>query len=76
MEAARYPEGIPLLDLLVLTGLAPSKKEGRRLVEQKGIALNREVISDQGFIVSLADYRKDGLLLRKGKKTYHRVEIV
>jgi tyrosyl-tRNA synthetase len=76
VEAARYPEGIPLLDLLVLTGLAPSKKEGRRLVEQKGIALNREVISDQGFIVSLADYRKDGLLLRKGKKTYHRVEIV
>ncbi|NLZ44634.1 MAG: tyrosine--tRNA ligase [Clostridia bacterium] len=76
VEAARYPEGIPLLDLLVLTGLAPSKKEGRRLIEQKGIALNREIIPDQGFIIFLEDYRKDGLLLRKGKKTYHRVEIV
>ncbi|NLY89053.1 MAG: tyrosine--tRNA ligase [Firmicutes bacterium] len=76
VEAARYPEGIPLLELLVMTGLVPSKKEGRRLIEQKGISLNRQVVSDQGLIISLDDFREDGLLLRKGKKTYHRVEIV
>lgn len=76
VEATRYPEGLPLLDLLVLTGLVPSKKEGRRLIEQKGIALNRQVVSDQGLIISLDDFRGDGFLLRKGKKTYHRVEVV
>ena len=76
VEAARYPEGIPLLELLVMTNLVPSKKEGRRLIEQKGITLNRQVVSDQGLIISLDDFKENGILLRKGKKTYHRVEIV
>ena len=59
-----------------MTNLVPSKKEGRRLIEQKGITLNRQVVSDQGLIISLDDFKENGILLRKGKKTYHRVEIV
>ncbi len=76
LEAASYPQGIPLLELLVVTGLVPSKKEARRLIDQRGIAVNQKVVTEHGLIINLQEFRKDGLLLRKGKKTYHRVEIV
>lgn len=76
VEAARYPEGIPLLELLVATGLVSSKKEGRRLIDQRGIAVNQKVVTEQRLIINLEEFREEGLLLRKGKKIYHQVEIV
>lgn len=71
-----YPNGIALLDLLVLTGLAPSKKEGRRLIEQGGIMVDQKTMDDVKAVISLDDFLDRSLLLRKGKKTHHRVEVI
>ncbi|HHU52337.1 MAG TPA: tyrosine--tRNA ligase [Firmicutes bacterium] len=71
-----YPKGIALLDLLVLTGLAPSKKEGRRLIEQGGIKVNQNTVDDVKTVISLEDFLDRSLLLRKGKKTHHRIEVI
>jgi len=75
VEKAAYPEGISLLDLLVLTKLASSKKEGRRLIDQGGLQLEKQPVTEVGLIINPADYGSNGLLLQKGKKVFHKVEF-
>lgn len=70
-----YPEGIPLLDLLVLTGLVVSKKEGRRLIDQGGLRLDQKPVTEVGVVIQPQDYQEAGLLLQKGKKVFHKVEF-
>ncbi len=60
---------IGLLNLLVKTKLCPSVSEARRLVQQGGITVNNEKISDPKTILSI-----DGeIIIKKGKKIYHKV---
>jgi len=69
---------ISLLDLLVKTGLAPSKGEGRRLVQQKGISLdtgNGFVVVEDAMFALGEDALKHGVVIRKGKKVFHKVTI-
>lgn len=65
--------GIGILDLLIRTGLAPSRKEGRRLVEQGGIVINGASVTDFNRVVGADDLEDDKIIIRKGKKTFHRV---
>ena len=67
-----FGEDIGLLDLLVLTKLAASKGEGRRLVEQGGISINGEKISDASLRLTKADLQ-DPIKIKKGKKAFHKV---
>lgn len=76
LEKARFEEGIPLLDLLLEVGLIPSKGEGRRLVQQNGIALQDQVVSDFGKVIQLADFNGGKLMIRKGKKVFHRIQLI
>ncbi len=74
-SAQDFAGGMNILDLLVATGLAPSKAEGRRLVMQGGIAVAGEKVSGVDFAIS-SDLFEDGqLVIKKGKKVYHRVVI-
>ncbi|MDE6108011.1 MAG: tyrosine--tRNA ligase, partial [Oscillospiraceae bacterium] len=66
-------EEIGLLDLMVKCGLAPSKKEARRLVEQGGVELNGEKANDPTARFERSTFRGDGLILKKGKKVFHKV---
>ncbi len=63
---------ISILDLLVKTGLAPSKGEGRRLVQQGGISVNDVKISDSTELIKISDF----VIIRKGKKIYHKAVII
>jgi tyrosyl-tRNA synthetase len=75
VAAARLAAGIDLVDLLVETGLASSKSDGRRTAEQGGVSINGERV-ELGTTVGdqhLLDGRH--LLLRKGKRQYHLVSI-
>ncbi len=74
VTATDYPEGIPLLDLVVLTGLVPSKKEARRMIDQRGLYLNDEVVTEVQRVIRPGDY-PEGLILQKGKKIFHKVEF-
>ena len=62
-----------LVTLLVKTGLAPSKSEARRLVQQNSVSVNGEKVTAIDASYSAADLTGDGLMLKKGKKVFHRV---
>lgn len=70
---ARLEAGIALLDLFVETGLTASKGDARRLVQQGGAYVNDVVVSDAQGKVGAADLKEGAVLLRAGKKKYHRV---
>ena len=59
---------IGILTLLVKTGLAPSNGEGRRLVQQGGIAVNDEKITDPKTMIDLSGE----VVIKKGKKVFHK----
>ncbi len=63
---------IGILDLLVLTKLVPSKGEGRRLVQQGGISVNDVKVNDPQFIIKKTDAEDGYVIIKKGKKVFHR----
>ena len=66
---------IGVLDLMVKCKLAPSKKEARRLVEQGGVEVNGEKVAAPTVSYTAADLTGEGLLIKKGKKVYHRAQM-
>ena len=67
-------EGIGLLDLLVLTKLAASKGEGRRLIEQGGLSINGEKVNDVNLRIKIEDLQEP-IKIKKGKKAFHKVVL-
>ncbi len=65
---------IPVLDLLVKTGICSSKGEGRRLVQQGGISVDGNKVTDP-FTTFTEEALKTGIVLKKGKKVYHKVSM-
>ena len=63
---------IGILDLLSKCGLIPSKKEGRRLIEQGGITLNDEKVNDVYKKLTSADFTEGFAVIKKGKKVFHK----
>ena len=66
---------IGILDLMVKCKLAPSKKEARRLVEQGGVTVNDEKVTDVNTAYTAEQLSGDGLMVRKGKKVFHKVTM-
>ena len=67
-------EEIGLLDLLVLIKLAASKGEARRLIDQGGISINGEKVSDVNLRLKQADFAEP-IKIKKGKKAFHKVTL-
>ena len=63
------PNDMPVLDFLVTTGLFASKSEARRMVEQGGIQIDGNKITDIKFVVGVADE----FMVQKGKKVFLKV---
>ena len=69
IPASEIPaDGINILDLLVKTGLAPSKSEARRLVQQGGVAVDDNKITDPNGLIKI----DSEVIIKKGKKVYHK----
>lgn len=66
-------DGVPLVDLLVRTGLAASKSAARALIQQGGAYVNGQRIDAVDALVSERDLDGGAILIRAGKKRYHRV---
>ena len=62
-----------LVDLLVETKLAPSKGEARRLIQQGGISVDDEKITDFKAEVNVSAFEKGFVVIKKGKKVFHKV---
>ena len=62
---------IGVIDLLIRTKLAPSRGEARRLIEQGGVSLDGEKVTSIDQTVPQAAFA-DGVVIKKGKKVFHR----
>jgi len=67
--------GQKVLDVLVEIKVIPSKSEGRRLIQQGGLYINNEKVSDMDFIIDESLFKNGEMLVRKGKKTFYRVVL-
>ena len=75
LTADKLTDGsIGILDLMVACALAASKGEARRLVQQGGVTLDGEKVTDIALTVS-AEQLKAGVKLRKGKKVFHKATL-
>ena len=75
LDGSAFPGGrIWVVDLLVRLDLARTNSEARRLVSGGGVSIEGERLADMGQEIALEEL--DGKLLRKGRKTFIRVEII
>lgn len=78
MPAVAFKEewlGKPWLEVLQELSFIPSRGEGRRLIDQKGLTLNDELVEDIFALVDKKDFEKGYALLRRGKKVYLKIDI-
>ena len=64
-----------IVDVLVLTGLAPSKGQARTLISQGGITLNDKKITDINSKLSQDDFSDGYAIIKKGKKVFHKLIV-
>lgn len=67
--------GSSINDILALTKIVPSKGEGRRLIQQGGISVNDEKVTDIAFPVTEELFKDGYILVKKGKKNYYKIII-
>ena len=67
---------IDVLTLLVKCGLAASKGEARRLVQQGGVTVNDEKVPTIETTFGCEQFTGDGVIIKKGKKVFHRAVLV
>ena len=67
---------IDVLTLLVKCGLAASKGEARRLVQQGGVTVNDEKVPAIETTFGCEQFTGDGVIIKKGKKVFHRAVLV
>ena len=63
---------IGLLELMVKCGLTPSRGEARRLVQQGGVEVNGQKVTEITHSLTAADLGGEGAMIKKGKKVFHR----
>ena len=64
---------ISIVDAIVITGIASSKGQARTLISQGGITLNDKKIEDINFKLSDSDFEDGYVIIKKGKKIYHKI---
>ncbi|ERJ81316.1 tyrosine--tRNA ligase [Peptostreptococcaceae bacterium oral taxon 113 str. W5053] len=72
-EEIDFKGNMGLLNLLRETGLTASNAEARRLVEQGGITVNDEKITDPGYTFTEENFKEGFIILRKGKKIFRKI---
>ncbi len=76
VEIAEDMKSALILDIIAQTGIVPSKKEGRRLIEQGGLTINDIKIEDVNEIFNESYLEKDGYaLIKRGKKKFYKLVI-
>ncbi|SHJ97711.1 tyrosine--tRNA ligase [Tepidibacter formicigenes] len=71
-----FAEGMDIISILTTTKLTSSRGEARRLIQQGGVSVNDEKVKDISLVIKEEDFKDDGLMVKKGKKVYHKVKLV
>ncbi|HJB20607.1 MAG TPA: tyrosine--tRNA ligase [Candidatus Fournierella merdavium] len=75
LTADQFTDGrIGVLDMMLAAKLVPSKREARQLIQQGGVLLDGEKVTDPTMTVS-AEALAAGVVIKKGKKVYHKVQL-
>lgn len=75
ISTEEFAEGIDIIELMQRADLIKTRSEGRRLIEQGGIRINDIQEKDFNRKILLEDFNKNELMIKKGKKVYHRINI-
>ncbi len=67
--------GASILDIMAQTKIVPSKAEGRRLIQQGGLSLNGEKVTDIARTLTEADLKDGEALIKRGKKNYNKIVV-
>ncbi|MFT4145956.1 MAG: tyrosine--tRNA ligase [Mobilitalea sp.] len=71
--ASRFEEGIDLITMMLDAKMATSRSDARRTIEQGGVTVNEVKVTDFAKVFTSKDFDADqALLVRKGKKAFHR----
>ena len=74
LNAADFADGkIGIIDILVKAGLAKSRGEARRLIEQGGVSVNDEKIKSLDFALTADEIAANPAIVKKGKKIFHKI---
>lgn len=73
LAASVFEAGINLMDLMLEVSLVESKSEARRLIQQGGVRLNDVQEKNVDLIVTLEHFTENELMIKKGKKVFHRI---
>lgn len=75
VEISKNVLGSTVLDVIAQNKIVPSKKEGRRLIEQNGLSLNDEKVTDVQRLLTEEDFKNGSALIKRGKKNYTKLEL-
>ena len=76
LTAAQFENGtIGVMKLLVACGLCASNGEARRLIQQGGVIINDKKVESIDAAYDQADFAGDGVIIKKGKKVYHKAVV-
>ena len=76
IDSSSLLQGIGVFDAFRESGLCKSNGEARRLMNQGGLYLNQEPLSDPDYRITKDDFNEGSVLLRAGKKRYHRFTLI
>ncbi len=65
---------IDILEALVKTGITKSRGEGRRLVQQGGVSVDDNKVTDIGLSFTQDDLKANAVIVKKGKKVFHKIQ--
>ena len=68
-------DAISVLDLMLKCGLIGTKGEGKRLIQQGGVSLDDNKVTDMFAVISKADFEKGYVVVKKGKKVHHKATL-
>ena len=75
ISSSHISSGIDVVSFLAETGIFPSKGEARKMVAGGGVSVNKEKITDVGFIIDKSQLLAGGyIVVQRGKKNHHLVK--
>ncbi len=66
-------DGLGIIDALCKANLCPSRGEARRLIQQGGVSVDDAKVTDPMYIIPLSDFEKGYVIIKKGKKVFHKI---
>ena len=69
-------KSLNIIDILLAIKFVPTKSEGRRMIQGGGIYMNDRRVDDFDLMINPADFLSDDIIIRKGKKYYHKVKLI